>query len=56
MKHIKHIGAIRPKAANALEDSVCAFVTLLNDVITAFSGASQFTTYLAGKCSFAPPE
>jgi hypothetical protein len=56
MKHIKHIGAIRPKAANALEDSVCAFVTLLNDVITAFSGASPFTSYLAGKCSFAPPE
>lgn len=56
MKHIKRIAAVAPKEANAIEDAVCVFVNLLNDVITAFSGTSGFTSYLADKCSFAPPE
>lgn len=56
MKHIQHIAIARPNKADATEDAICAFVTLLNDIITAFSGASPFASYLAGKCSFAPPE
>ena len=56
MKHIKPIALARPQEANAFEDAVCLVVNLLDGLITAFSGSSPFTSYLAGKCSFAPPE
>lgn len=54
MKHIKTIAKARPSGANAFEDAICGFVTVLNSLITAFNGSSPFTQYLSDKCDFIP--
>jgi hypothetical protein len=54
VKHIQPIAKVQPSAANAFEDAICGFVTVLNTVITAFSGTSPFTQYLSDKCAFIP--
>lgn len=54
MKHIQSIAKARPSTANAFEDAICGFITVMNSVITAFSGTSPFTQYLSDKCAFIP--
>ncbi len=55
MKHIVSLTKKSPRKADAVQDFICRFLTILSDILGAFGGASPFLGYLTDKCDVPTP-